>query len=77
MFMGFLAVSPFVFGPIIFGILELSDANYFIGKPVKFAAIEAIVRALHFCMSFNPPRLDPLARLPEDQPDPRVAHATA
>lgn len=45
-------------------------ATHFLRKAASFARITDIVRTLHVCFSYRPPRFQFLVRLPESRPDP-------
>jgi hypothetical protein len=54
-----------------------AGANQFLRKAQSFAGAQTIIRTLHLCMSFFPPRFGPLARLPEYEPDPGIQVQTS
>ncbi len=50
-----------------------NGATHFLKKAQSVTRIQAVVRALHLCFSLPTPRFQCLARLPESEPDPRIA----
>jgi CheY-like chemotaxis protein len=49
-----------------------NGANHFLRKTQALARLQTVISTLNHCMSFTPPRFEPLTELSEYEPDPRT-----